>query len=519
MNYSRLLIAVLAWTFSLSALAQSWTYETKLTANDRRKQDYLGRVNRIDGDFIITGVPKQSYDASNKNYLTEAGAAYIFEFNSRGDWTQVAKLVSPERTYYREFGSSVDISGDFAIVGEQNNSTDENQANILGSSGAIFIYKRSSSNLWNKYQKIVASDRAAYQAFGSQLAFDGKTLIVSAKQKVYVFEKGGDGKWSETGKFDLPNYQTARDFSVSVSNNYAVIGLAENALDENGLNEKDDAGQAIIYEKKNGAWQQVQTVVASDRFFDANFGISTSIDNNLLVVGAHRMSEPISTGNPTNTSGAAYIFERQTNGTWTEVKKLMASDKNNNDGFGTSLSLEGAVIVIATPHQQYDDKGENFLHGAGAVYMYENQGNNNWVETKKIIYKDRDDSHSFLKGINLSGNRFIGGMDHSNDDINNVAWSGSIHVYQLGNTDGIFDLSYNHVNSFPNPALNNITVEITKSANAIEILNSNGQIVYSQSIEKQHGKISLDISRLAKGMYIIKINNIHTIGSTTFVKK
>jgi hypothetical protein len=519
MKNALLLIAFIVSTFGTTIFAQSWSYKAKLTASDRRGEDYLGKSNRIDEGYAITGVPNQAYDENNKNYFSEAGAAYIFELNNQGEWLEVAKLVSPERTYYREFGTSVEINGDYAVVSAHLNYTDENLANNMSGAGAVYIYKRSSAGVWSQHQKIVASDRATYKKFGNEVAFDGNTLIVTAKQTVYLFEKGVDDKWLETGKFNLPNYQTAREFSVSVSGDYAVVGLAENGFDASGSDEKSNAGQTIIYEKKNGVWEQVQVVVASDRFFDANFGISTSIDGNHLVVGANRMTEGMSTGSATNNSGAAYIFERQSNGTWTEEIKLLASDKDDNDEFASSLSIDGSFLIVCAPHQRYDENGENFLHGAGAIYVYENKGNNNWIESKKLIYQNRYDSNGFLNDINLSGNRFVGGMNHSEDDSNSEDWAGSLHVYELGSSNSLLELSYTSVNSFPNPAINNITFDITEASNSIEILNPNGQVVYQASIENQLGKITLDISTLSKGLYIVRVNNTIGTAASTFIKK
>ena len=66
----------------------------------------------------------------------------------------------------------------------------------------------------------------------------------------------------------------------------------------NGENEITHAGAAYIFENTNGTWSQVQKIVASDRAYDDRFGVAVNIRGNYAIVGAHW-----------NSGGSAYIFE------------------------------------------------------------------------------------------------------------------------------------------------------------------------------------------------------------------
>ena len=68
--------------------------------------------------------------------------------------------------------------------------------------------------------------------------------------------------------------------------------------------------------------------------FDA-FGLSVSISGDRAIVSAHGED----TGG--NFAGAAYIFERDGSGTWNEVAKVQASDKEAFDQFGISVLISG----------------------------------------------------------------------------------------------------------------------------------------------------------------------------------
>ena len=67
---------------------------------------HFGNAVAIDSNFIIVGA----------DWATGGGAAYIFNFDSI-DWYQQAKLVGTTSDDWENFGCSVDIQGDYAIVG------------------------------------------------------------------------------------------------------------------------------------------------------------------------------------------------------------------------------------------------------------------------------------------------------------------------------------------------------------------------------------------------------------------
>ena len=75
------------------------------------------------------------------------------------------------------------------------------------------------------------------------------------------------------------------------------------------------------------------------------------------------------------------------------------------------------------------------------------------------------------------------------------------------------------VNIFPNPANTNITFEGMKEAISIEIVNINGKVVASKTLNNQYAQVSLDVSGLANGLYVAKMNGSNGFSSKTFVKK
>ena len=76
------------------------------------------------------------------------------------------------------------------------------------------------------------------------------------------------------------------------------------------------------------------------------FGRSVDIDGDVAVVGATEGGGMPEQGRP----GAAYVFERQSNGTWRQVAKLLPlheeAEGTGSSNFGTTVAIEGNVIVV-----------------------------------------------------------------------------------------------------------------------------------------------------------------------------
>ena len=107
---------VLLVTFGSTPVATAQAVETetqKLIASGGPFNDFGWSVS-ISGDYAIVG-GWISLDAL-RPAEEQAGAACVFE-RIGGIWTQVAWLTASDGAAYDTFGGSVAISGDYAIVG------------------------------------------------------------------------------------------------------------------------------------------------------------------------------------------------------------------------------------------------------------------------------------------------------------------------------------------------------------------------------------------------------------------
>ena len=150
----------------------SWNFDQKIVASDRNVNDEFGISVAIDGSSIIVGAHRQDADTA----LNEKGAAYAFKYSS-GTWTEVKILQATDRLNGDQFGWSVDVSGNYYIVGAPMHDLDSAGGNYKQNPGAAYIFDASSS--WAE-SKIAAVDRNDQDNFGQSVAISGDNAVIGA---------------------------------------------------------------------------------------------------------------------------------------------------------------------------------------------------------------------------------------------------------------------------------------------------------------------------------------------------
>ncbi|MCH8305825.1 MAG: choice-of-anchor D domain-containing protein, partial [Candidatus Marinimicrobia bacterium] len=326
---------------------ESWTQETKLLASDGAAFDNFGWSVSISGDYAVVGAYLDDDSGSS------SGSAYIFK-RTGTTWVQEAKLLPSDGAVGALFGWSVSISGDYAVVGA--NANDDNGSNA----GSAYLFKRTGTS-WAQEAKLLASDGAAFDEFGKSVAISGDYAVVGApfdsdngtnSGSAYLFNRT-DTTWAQEAKL-LPSDGAALDFfgwSVSISGDYAVVGSRDD--DDNGTN----SGSAYLFKRTDTTWAQEAKLLASDGAAFDLFGFSVAISGDYAAVGAFADDD-----NGSN-SGSAYLFKR-TDTTWVQEAKLLASDGAADDFFGFSVSISGDYAAVGAFAD--DDNGSN----SGSAYLY-----------------------------------------------------------------------------------------------------------------------------------------------------
>ncbi len=211
----------------------------------------------------------------------------------------------------------------------------------------------------------------------------------------------------------LPEDGASKDkfgYPVAISGTTAIVGSHGN--DDNG----PQSGSAYVFRYDGSDWREESNLVSSDGAAGDWFGYSVSIDDDVVVVGAHYNDDN------GNNSGSAYVFRHDGNG-WAREAKLLPSDGATNDWFGYSVSIAGNLIVVGAYFD--DDSGIN--SGSAYVFRYDPNGSGQWVEEAKLIASDGSSADYFGEAVAINNNVIVVGA-HGDDDSDTD--SGSAYVFR-----------------------------------------------------------------------------------------
>ena len=223
---------------------------------------------------------------------------------------------------------------------------------------------------WGEVTKIIASDGEAQNQFGVSVALNGDTAIMGADQgewnvfrpgSAYLYGRnvGGTDNWGEVTKITASDGATEDRFGIAVALNGDTVIVGAFFDDDNGT----DSGSAYIYGRNVGGtdnWGGVAKITASDGAAEDQLGLGVAISGDTAIVGA-RLDDDNGTE-----SGSVYVYERNAGGTdnWGEVTKITASDAAADDRFGIKVAISGGTMIVGAPRN--DDNGAD----SGSAYIY-----------------------------------------------------------------------------------------------------------------------------------------------------
>lgn len=254
----------------------TWMEQAKIQSSDKIKGDEFGHDVAIYQDYILVGAPFDS--AGGK---VSAGKAFVFK-GSSGNWVQEDSLVASDGDAGENFGRAVDIYGDYAMVGSQNP--------IHDFRGAVYVFQRNGTD-WTQIDKLVPNDLQPQDDFGISISMDGDLAIIGAMNGegnevgsgvAYVFKRDGS-TWQQEAKLIGSNAIAAPlfGFRVGISGDYAIVGARNQAVGTSVFQ-----GAAYLFKRTGTTWTEVMEIVSSDGDESDSFGNAVAIDGDTVVVGA-----------------------------------------------------------------------------------------------------------------------------------------------------------------------------------------------------------------------------------------
>ncbi len=149
MKPTNIFITLLANVTASTTQAQDFNEIIKAVASDRESGDQFGWSVSISSNYAMVGARFEEGVAEGNTF--DAGSAYIFERDGSGKWNEAQKIVASDRGAGDWFGNSVAISENYAIVGAFLESEDAAGGNTLPNAGSAYIFEIGLFNNRNRY--------------------------------------------------------------------------------------------------------------------------------------------------------------------------------------------------------------------------------------------------------------------------------------------------------------------------------------------------------------------------------
>jgi hypothetical protein len=334
-----------------------WQQVQQLSGSDTAAGDRFGQAVALDAPHLLVGAPLHDHNGA------QTGGGYLFTDNG-SSFSEAQKLLGNPSATSSEYGSSVAIEGDLAVIGAPRGFND-----LAVRTGSAYLF-RLETMTWVAKDQIYGGLKD--ERFASALALNAGQVIATGVNSVFFFDAVADD-WSQSAFINEPHE------SVATSQTHLLLGQPE--ADHHYLND----GRVGWYSQGLSGWDFEAYWFALEGTEHDQFGSSFNITGGRMLVGI-----PNDVNNDTSI-GSAKMFSGSAD-QWTETDLLLPTDAADGQQFGTAvMQTSDDVFISAQP------PGE-----PGAVYHFA-LDNGNWVEQQKITAADGFADNAFGQVLATDG--------------------------------------------------------------------------------------------------------------------
>ena len=341
---------------------------------------YGGAVAVSDGEVFVG-------EAGN---LIGPGAVYVYR-KGAGGWAEVVRLEASDGFGGDGFGTAIAVRDGTMLV-----STRPHER--VGGSANAYVFERSAPGNWAEVGRLPAVEVAADAGYGSALALGDGTALVGApamvvgggrgnqparsigQGAVYVFS-GSRGTWTSQGRLTAEDAAESFGASLSVQAGRLLVGAPL----------ADGGGAVHTFRMDVGGWQAQGTLPTQGLAGDDAFGAALSMEGDLAIVSAPGRGQG---------EGAVFAFRVDADGGWSPAGQLLAFDGLQQDGFGSTVALDGGNVWVGSPRA--DDR-------QGAAYVFSG-GPEGWAGAEKVSNGDPRPGDAFASTLAVQGDIAVVGV-------------------------------------------------------------------------------------------------------------
>lgn len=388
-----------------------------ITAPNGDPGDRFGFSLALSGDTLAVGASWEESGAHGvdgdpqDNSASESGAVYVYV--RRGSaWVEQAYLKADYPDPGDWFGRRIALDGDTLVIGaygEDSGGTDPKD-NSVPDSGAVYVFVRQGET-WSQEAYLKSAVPSPTAWFGRRVAVKDNRIAVGAYGDDRFGENAGSaaiferraGTWIQVAELISSNAGSGDQFgsSVALTTNTLIVSAFGEASG-NGDPSDDStpsAGAAYAFSLDGAAYPETAYIKANKPNARDWFGVSLTVSDELLVVGAYGddadAPDPgTSPGSFARGSGAVHIFERH-GATFAPRDFLKAHNPDAGDNFGASVALKGdRLLVGAFGEDSARSSSDNFAPNSGAAYLFE-QRRGQFIESRFLKHPSPDAQDRF----------------------------------------------------------------------------------------------------------------------------
>jgi hypothetical protein len=371
-------------------------------AHGAKPYDQFGHAIAVTDEFTAVSSPA---------LYNELGMVQIFSTDENTVVNEENSHIISSLGPHGYFGHSLALMENTLFVGAPYETCSNGESDC----GAVWVYVETPRIIsgWSIESTIYSTQGFTQpERFGLSLGVTETALFIGAPNAeylegaVYMYVRNSYGGWQRMDTLQNSRFgmQGRFGYSISIHNTLIAIGVPYDIYESSMV---ATGSIHLFYINGGTSCSFHQILFPSDVSMHSNFGISLSVADDMIVVGA-----PSGNGHSLNT-GAAYVF-RRVDEFWSIGKLLIAHDGTSGDQFGCSVGVKFGIVAIGACAEQgkmtasgsiwqasdgnacgsfskpdcqsYNDRVLFRGQEAGALYVFETQTIGNLLDTEiKIL--------------------------------------------------------------------------------------------------------------------------------------
>jgi hypothetical protein len=391
-----------------SAFEPSFAPQTVLAPADGRDFDTFGNSVALSTSAALVGVPGADRDESD--LFDDSGSAALF-IREGETWSVPRRLAAPTPLALGRLGEFVAISETIAVAGAPYSDPNQGMGPVDTTDAGLVFAFRAVSGQWSTVADPVPDPaQAAFRLFGRAVATNGDSIFVGAPGYADVPGVVYEFTWSGTAW--AMNQELRPPPSVTEGDSFGRVVVVDGTTALVGAQHDQeraaDAGAVYVFTQASETWSRGQKLIGSDTEAGDYFGSAVALSGDWAVIGSSSHDDYL---------GAAYVFRRNVNGVWAETQKLKAPDGLVDDGFGKAVAVSSRGLWVGAPYRNVDD---------GAVYPFVWDGDA-WNPSDLLLPSPTEEHAQLGFALSASGANVLIGAPGS------AAYAGRVHLIALGN--------------------------------------------------------------------------------------